>query len=242
MGLLTHRDAVAQAQIEFIRPIISLDTLYEGENAPIQFIFKNTGDSDLVVSAVKSSCGCTVPKYTQKRVLPGTYDTILATYNSVGHLGTIDKYVRVESNAKNGTQNLLLKGLVLAYAPNIRMYYSSSNPDVRFSLDRNKNISYKIAKPSNERPQDISLVIYQESNSNGSLILNKEELASKGISIKILKQSNKNVSIDYITDSNLILNKEFTYIIQFTLKERTNQSITAQLNGKNLLIQFQFVE
>jgi hypothetical protein len=232
----------SQAKIEFISKEIFVDTLYEGELKPVQFIFKNVGDSDLVISAVKSSCGCTVPKYSIKSVAPNTYDTIIATYNTVGHLGEIDKLVRVESNASNGGQDLYIKGYALPYAANLRIYYSSSVPDVQYHLDRNKNITYTIHKPTNNRQQDISLVVYQNDNNKSTFAISKEELAQKGIGMRIMKQSNKSVSIEYIDPATLILSKEYTYILQFTLADRMNKFITVNLNGKKFKISFDFVD
>ena len=232
----------SQAKIEFVSNVILVDTLYEGELKPVQFIFKNTGDSDLVVSAVKSSCGCTVPKYTVKAVPPNTYDTIIATYNTVGHLGEIDKLVRVESNAINGAQDLYIKGIALPYANNLRIYYSSSVPDVQYHLDKNKNIIYTIHKPSNNRQQDISLVVYQNDNNKSTFAISKEELTQKGITLRIMKQANKSVSIEYIDPSTLLLSNEYTYILQFTLTDRINKFITVNLNGKKFKILFDFVD
>ena len=232
----------SQAKIEFLQSKIYVDTLDEGENAPVNFIFKNTGDSNLIVTAVKSSCGCTVPQYDQRIVPPNTFDTILATYNSVGHLGPIDKMVKVESNAINGSQELYIMGQVVPYSSNIRLYYSSSVGNIKFSLDRYKNITYTISKSTNNRPDDISLVVYQSGITNGLLSIDKTEMEKQGIFMKIMKQSNKSVSIEQIDPMTLILSKDFTYILQFTLSGRTDRVIHAAINGKKFNINFKFLD
>jgi|688.fasta_scaffold31664_2 hypothetical protein len=232
----------SQAKIEFLQSKIYVDTLDEGENAPVNFIFKNIGDSNLIVTAVKSSCGCTVPKYDQRIIPPNTYDTILATYNSVGHLGPIDKMVKVESNAINGPQELYIMGNVVPYSSNIRLYYSSSVGNIKFALDKNKNITYTISKSINNRPDDISLVVYQSGTSNGFLSLDKAEMDREGVALKIMKQSNKSVSIENINPITITLSKDYTYILQFSLSGRTARAIHATLNGKKFNINFKFIE
>ncbi|MEI6311131.1 MAG: DUF1573 domain-containing protein [Bacteroidota bacterium] len=232
----------AQAKINFIAKKISIDTLYEGELAPVKFIFQNIGDSNLIVSAVKSSCGCTVPKYDKKIIPPLAFDTILATYNTVGHLGYVNKLVQVESNASNGLQDLYIEGYAFPYEKNLRLYYSSSTGEVMYHVDKNKNITYSIGKSNYNRPPDISLVLFQEDNSKGSFVLNKEELETKGITLRIMKQTNSTVNIDYVQATTLELTKEYTYIVQFTLADKKNTFINATINGKKCKIYFNFNE
>jgi hypothetical protein len=233
---------IAQAKIKFIVNKQSIDTLFEGELAPVKFIFQNIGDSNLIVSAVKSSCGCTVPKYDKKNILPKAFDTIFATYNTVGHLGYVNKLVQVESNASNGSQDLYIEGYAFSYEKNLRLYYSSSSGDVMYDVDKNKNIYYAIGKSIFNRAPDISLVLYQEDNSKGSFILNKEELKAKGITLRIMKQTNSTVNIDYVKATSLELTKENTYIVQFTLADRINTFINATINDKKCKIYFNFIE
>ena len=49
-------------KIEFETTVIDYGTIEKGSNGLRVFKFKNTGNAPLVVSSVKSSCGCTVPK------------------------------------------------------------------------------------------------------------------------------------------------------------------------------------
>ncbi|MES2487188.1 MAG: DUF1573 domain-containing protein, partial [Bacteroidota bacterium] len=54
--------AQSGAKIEFKSETIDYGTISkEDDNGLRVFEFTNTGDTDLVISDVKSSCGCTVP-------------------------------------------------------------------------------------------------------------------------------------------------------------------------------------
>jgi hypothetical protein len=76
------------------------------------FIFKNTGKEPLVITNVKSSCGCTVPTYPSQPVKKGEKGEIHVKYDTK-RLGVFNKTVTVYSNAKNSPVKLRIKGEVL---------------------------------------------------------------------------------------------------------------------------------
>ena len=52
----------AQAKISFKNETVDYGKIVKGSDGVRVFEFTNTGDAELVVTNVKSSCGCTVPK------------------------------------------------------------------------------------------------------------------------------------------------------------------------------------
>ena len=85
-----------------------------GGNGTYEFLFKNTGNEPLILSQPKSSCGCTVPEWPKKPILPGETDVIKVTYKYTDRPGSFNKYVTVFSNAKvNNVVKLYIKGKVL---------------------------------------------------------------------------------------------------------------------------------
>jgi len=77
-----------------------------------QFEFVNTGGSDLVIQSVRSSCGCTAPRWTREPVPPGGKGYVAATYNPAGRPGRFSKYVTVISNSNPGSVRLTITGEV----------------------------------------------------------------------------------------------------------------------------------
>ncbi|MDI1256071.1 MAG: DUF1573 domain-containing protein [Flavobacterium sp.] len=78
------------------------------------FEFKNTGDAPLIITNVKSTCGCTVPSKPDAPIAPGKTGKIDVKYNM--NTGTIRKTITVESNAVNyedGIIALKIKGEVI---------------------------------------------------------------------------------------------------------------------------------
>jgi hypothetical protein len=105
------------AKIEFKAPNNTIDygKVYRGEdNGSRIFEFTNTGNAPLVITDVKSTCGCTVPSKPKEPIMPGKTGEIEVKYNMA--LGPISKSVTVETNAvnhENGVVILKIKGEVI---------------------------------------------------------------------------------------------------------------------------------
>lgn len=72
------------------------------------FKFKNTGKTPLLISNVKSSCGCTVPSYPKEQIMPGQSGEISVKYNMSP--GRFSKSITVFSNANPEQVVLRIKG------------------------------------------------------------------------------------------------------------------------------------
>ncbi|NPA69155.1 MAG: DUF1573 domain-containing protein [Chlorobi bacterium] len=81
-------------------------------NGTHKFIFKNTGKAPLIITNVKSSCGCTVPTYPENPVKKGETAEISVKYDT-GKTGVFTKTITVYSNAKNSPVILHIKGEVI---------------------------------------------------------------------------------------------------------------------------------
>lgn len=77
----------------------------------IEFSFKNPGMIPLVVTDVKSSCGCTVPEYPKQPIPPNGDGKILVTYDAKVS-GYFSKTVSVFTNTSDGVTQLFIKGEV----------------------------------------------------------------------------------------------------------------------------------
>ncbi|PLX03831.1 MAG: hypothetical protein C0594_09935 [Marinilabiliales bacterium] len=99
------------AEIEFAKTLHDYGSIQKGGDGKCVFIFQNTGDSPLVLSNCKSSCGCTVPAWPKTPVAPGAKDSIIVEYNT-NRLGAFTKSVTVYSNALTNSVRLMIKGKV----------------------------------------------------------------------------------------------------------------------------------
>lgn len=101
-----------KAKIEFLKQEFDFGTLKEGEIVECTFIFKNTGDSPLKITSVDADCGCTVPKYSNEKILPGKKGKIKATFNSEGFRNNIYKTIDVETNADSTITELVITAFI----------------------------------------------------------------------------------------------------------------------------------
>ncbi len=102
----------AQAKIEFKAETIDYGTIEKGADGVRVFEFTNTGDEPLIISNVKSSCGCTVPSKPKDPIMPGDTGEIKVKYDT-NRVNPIRKTITVMSNAETPTVALKIKGLVV---------------------------------------------------------------------------------------------------------------------------------
>lgn len=99
------------AKIEFKSETIDYGEIERGSDGVRVFEFTNTGDVPLVISNVRSSCGCTIPKKPEEPIMPGKVGKIEVKYDT-NRVGPIRKAITVTSNADTPTKVLKIKGTV----------------------------------------------------------------------------------------------------------------------------------
>lgn len=104
--------AQSTAKIEFKETTIDYGTIEKGADGVRVFEFTNTGDAPLIISSVKSTCGCTVPKKPEGPIMPGKTGVIEVKYDTK-RVNPIRKTITVISNADTPTVALKIKGTVI---------------------------------------------------------------------------------------------------------------------------------
>jgi hypothetical protein len=87
--------------------------MIRGERVVYSFKFVNIGGSDLVITKVSISCGCTLVKYTDKPVAPGEDGFIEVAFDSHGKKGFQNKSVTVLANTEPNSITLRVKAKVI---------------------------------------------------------------------------------------------------------------------------------
>ena len=84
------------------------------QNTPksVDFEFKNTGKTAVIITNVKAACGCTATDYTKTPVQPGETAKVTATYNAAAK-GAFSKTVTVTTSAEETPKVLTFKGTVI---------------------------------------------------------------------------------------------------------------------------------
>ena len=100
-------------QIKFDSTSIDYGTIENGSDGERVFSFTNTGNADLIITNVKSSCGCTIPKKPEGPIAPGERSKIVVRYDTK-RVGPFRKTITVSTNQEdNPIIALKLKGTVL---------------------------------------------------------------------------------------------------------------------------------
>lgn len=92
---------------------IDVGEIQQGKPKAIVFEFKNTGKTDVIITNVQGSCGCTATDYTKESIKAGKSGIVTATYNAA-NVGPFTKTVTVTTNSEASPKVLTLKGTVKA--------------------------------------------------------------------------------------------------------------------------------
>lgn len=98
--------------ILFEKLVHDYGTIKQGSDGSFEFKYSNKGSAPLVLTEVRSSCGCTVAEWPREPLAPGKEGVIKVNYNTK-ILGNFSKPVTVYSNASNNPVVLRVKGNVI---------------------------------------------------------------------------------------------------------------------------------
>ena len=98
---------------------VDLGSVKEDAKVDAVFLLENTGDANLVIERVRTSCGCTTVKLSEeeKTIPAGGKQAVTARFNTKGRSGKQKKYVTITSNdPEQPTLKLTLTAEVLTLA------------------------------------------------------------------------------------------------------------------------------
>ncbi len=99
-------------QMEFPYTEVDFGKHKEGEVLDTVFVFKNTGEVPLIISKVKTSCGCTATEWPKEPVMPGDSGKIAVEFNTRGKSGKQTKTITIHSNVKDLVTTLKIHAFV----------------------------------------------------------------------------------------------------------------------------------
>ena len=102
----------SNARIKFTETEFAFGKIAHKSDGTHEFEFENTGKVPLVITNVKSSCGCTIPSYPKEPVETGKKGIIKVKYDT-NRVGMFTKSVKVFSNAKDSPVKLIISGEIL---------------------------------------------------------------------------------------------------------------------------------
>ncbi|OQZ01235.1 MAG: hypothetical protein DCC43_09155 [Candidatus Brocadia sp.] len=101
-------------KIVFEEQIYNFGKIFIGEIVEYGFKFKNEGQGELIVSNVKSSCGCTAALVSKSHLRKGETGEVKVKFNPGRYVGKVSKTVMVNSNdPKDSSLKLTIAGEVI---------------------------------------------------------------------------------------------------------------------------------
>ena len=109
----THAEKAAPC-IEFGKTVHDFGKVQTGEKVKYTFKFKNTGDADLHIEKISTSCGCTAALAADTTVPPGEGSGVNVEFDTAGRRQFQTKTITVQTNdPKKGKVKLKLQGTAI---------------------------------------------------------------------------------------------------------------------------------
>lgn len=109
-----ERDAVASKfpVIEFSKTDHDFGEIEAKQNVETVFTYKNVGDAPLIITDIKSSCGCTVPQdWSREPLAVGESGQFTVKFNGTG-TNKVTKTVTVTANTEKGKEQVRITAFV----------------------------------------------------------------------------------------------------------------------------------
>jgi hypothetical protein len=105
-------DTVNVAKIIFDEPVYSFNEVKEGTVVKHTFTFKNTGKMPLIISDVRTTCGCTVPTWNKNPIAAGATDKIEVSFNTENKQNEQAKRITILGNTFPAETEVVMMGFV----------------------------------------------------------------------------------------------------------------------------------
>lgn len=98
--------------IEFDKAEHDFGNIEKGKKVSTIFKYKNVGEAPLVITEIKSTCGCTVPQdWSREPLAPGDSGEFTVTYNGAGP-NKISKTINITANTEKGKESVKITAFV----------------------------------------------------------------------------------------------------------------------------------
>ena len=96
----------------FDKNLHDFGTIMDGEAQETVFSYTNTGEAPLVITEIKSTCGCTVPQdWSRAPLLPGESSQFTVKFNGKG-MNKTSKTVTIKANTQRGTESVRISAFI----------------------------------------------------------------------------------------------------------------------------------
>jgi archaellum component FlaG (FlaF/FlaG flagellin family) len=134
--------------------------LEEDGKKEMTFYFTNTGKTNIAITDVKASCGCTLVDYTHDSVAPNKSGSISVIFDPTGRKGEFMKTITVYSTTQPAMNFLTVKGDIVPRAKGPKDFYPTLLGSLRFNTTH-----FQMGDVRNNTSDTFQLLCYNESKS-----------------------------------------------------------------------------
>lgn len=133
--LLVAGAASAAPQARWLETKHNFGAFHEDDgNVECRMGYVNDGDSALMITAARSSCGCTLASYSRDEVAPGDTAWVVVSYDPTGRPGRFSKNVYIDMNTEPSRTTLTITGVVIGAPTTVGQRYPVEiSSDMRLS-------------------------------------------------------------------------------------------------------------
>lgn len=103
----------AQPQLKFKDLKKNFGFVKKGEVVTMEYEFTNIGNQPAIITESKVECSCTTVEFPKQPIAPNQSDKIVVKFDTKTVYDRQDRTVEIISNAKNSSQKIRFKGVVL---------------------------------------------------------------------------------------------------------------------------------
>jgi hypothetical protein len=114
VAVAAERDATVGdfAVLTFDEKVHDFGEIMDGTPVETVFSYTNTGKTPLVISNIKSTCGCTVPKdWSKEPLAPGATEKFTVKFNGKGK-NKINKTITITANTEKGKETVKITAFI----------------------------------------------------------------------------------------------------------------------------------
>jgi len=98
--------------LAFDQEVYDFGTVDEGDVVEHSFLVTNKGETELIITNAKASCGCTVPTWPKEAIAPGESAGVEVKFNTSGKKNKQSKTITLTTNTEKGVETVKITGMV----------------------------------------------------------------------------------------------------------------------------------
>lgn len=115
------------SELSFNETKYQFGTVTQGEKVEHNFPFTNSSQNTIIITNVRTTCGCTVPEWPREPIASGEEANINAVFNTRGKRGYQRKVITINYTVKGGAEGDQQKTTTVALEGNVKMPEASGN-------------------------------------------------------------------------------------------------------------------